>query len=230
MAVPKESFGFETHHDFWGITRQSEQDISRDETLLHLVEEANTMGEATGRRVVFNPAIRLREHQLPCWMVGAKELVTMRDSVRWASWVSVLTVGLLFSGCDLLESDLGLDVSVTVNPTVFAIHDSTEIIVRVHNVSSVERTVTGGGCLVDFHVFDSAGDFAAPYIVCGGALFHVSIPRYGTVEYKFFWDGLAGNTDPEWLSPGRYTVTGVLDSYEVVIHSTPVTIDLLPPS
>ena len=158
--------------------------------------------------------------------VQLEAIMTVQHAIRWTT---VLAAAVLSSGCDLFQSDPDLQVSVSVNAASFAVGDVAEVLVVVTNTSGNERTVTGGGCLFGFQVFDAAGSFVAPHGICPAARFEEQISPGESVERRWNWSGFTGLEDPHWLLPGTYSVVGVLDADEAVIQSPAVSVELLPP-
>lgn len=145
-----------------------------------------------------------------------------------AGWVSILAVTLPICGCDVLESDPGLSVSVTMSPATFSVGEATEVVVVVTNTTDRERVVSGGGCMMSFRVFDSSGTLVAPYgdFVCAAARVFYTIPAGQSIEDRREWRGRTGLIEGDPLPPGEYEVVGHLDAVEIDIQSPRATIQL----
>jgi len=86
-----------------------------------------------------------------------------------------------------------------------------------------------------FQVFDSIGAYVGPNRLCA-ATARLIIGAGESHVQRVIWRPRTGLDDPEWLTPGSYTIVGVLDAVEAVleseavIYSPEVSVEILPPN
>jgi hypothetical protein len=146
-------------------------------------------------------------------------------------------VAVLVAGCDLFTGPASrVDLTVAASrDTLVRETDTLVIHVRAANPTADTLRFDGSGCLLQFKIYDAAGELVAPaQLACPASLEHVRLAPGDSLTADFRWYGERwtnafprGAPPPELLPPGRYRIYGILDAIDDQQRSDPRTVALI---